>query len=158
MSRTCDGLLAVNVMSAAAARKCFQAGVRGSHCAGLGAGAAHGPSGWSGRSQAVISFDRQAVFSQGRGGSVLRRAQSNAAKAAQGGLLGGKGAVCARAVFAGLFAILRWGRPKVIFALLPKRVLGIPLGCPRAVRFSSRSGPASPPMPAEALRVPLGLG
>ena len=158
MSRTCDGLLAVNVMSAAAARTCFQAGVRGSHCAGLGAGAAHGPSGWSGRSQAVISFDRQAVFSQGRGGSVLRRAQSNAAKAAQGGLLGGKGAVCARAVFAGLFAILRWGRPKVIFALLPKRVLGIPLGCPRAVRFSSRSGPASPPRPAEALRVPLGLG
>ena len=116
MSRTCDGLLAVNVMSAATARTCFQAGVRGSHCAGLGAGAAQGPSGWSGRSQAVISFDRQAVFSQGRGGSVLRRAQSNAAKAAQGGLLGGKGAVCARAVFAGLFALLRWGRPKVIWA------------------------------------------
>ena len=62
MSRTCDGLLAVNVMSAAAARKCFQAGVRGSHCAGLGAGAAHGPSGWSGRVPAVIFFDRQAVF------------------------------------------------------------------------------------------------
>ena len=114
MSRTCDGLLAVNVMSAAAARTCFQAGVRGSHCAGLGAGAAHGPSGWSGRSQAVFSFDRQAVFSQGRGGSVLRRAQSNCRGAAPGGSLGGKGAVCARAVFAGLFAILRWGRPKVI--------------------------------------------
>ena len=62
MSRTCDGLLAVNVMSAAAARTCFQAGVRGSHCAGLGAGAAHGPSGWSGRVPAVIFFDRQAVF------------------------------------------------------------------------------------------------
>ena len=116
MSRTCDGLLAVNVMSAAAARTCFQAGVRGSHCAGLGAGAAHGPSGWSGRSQAVISFDRQAVFSQGRGGSVLRRAQSECLGAAPGGSLGGKGAVCARAVFAGLFAILRWGRPKVIWA------------------------------------------
>ena len=158
MSRTCDGLLAVNVMSAAAARTCFQAGVRGSHCAGLGAGAAHGPSGWSGRSQAVISFDRQAVFSQGRGGSVLGRAQSDCREAAPGGLLGGKGAVCARAVFAGLFAILRWGRPKVIWAAVAKRLLGIPLGWPRAVEISSRSGPASPPGPAEALRAPLGRG
>ena len=29
--------------------------------------------------------------------------------------MGGKGAVCARAAFAGLFAILRWGGPKVIW-------------------------------------------
>ena len=121
MSRTCDGLLAVNVMSAAAARTCFQAGVRGSHCAGLGAGAAHGPSGWSGRSQAVISFDRQAVFSQGRRGPLRSRAQSNCRGAAPGGLLGGKGAVCARAAFTGLFGILRWGRPKVICAVWGKK-------------------------------------
>ena len=43
-------------------------------------------------------------------------------------------------------------------AVAEKRVLGIPLGWPRAVKFSSRSGPASPPRPAEALRLPLGLG
>ena len=116
MSRTCDGLRAVNVMSAVAARTCFQAGVRGSHCAGLGAGAAQGPYGWSGNIQAVIYFDQQAVFSQGCQGLVLRRAQSECLGAAPGGSLGGKGAVCARAVFAGLFAILRWGRPKVIWA------------------------------------------
>ena len=73
MSRTCDGLLAVNVMSAAAARTCFQAGIRGSHCAGLGVGAAHGPSGWSGNIRAVISFDRQAVF--------LRAAEAHCAAA-----------------------------------------------------------------------------
>ena len=120
MSRTCDGLLAVNVMSAAAARTCFQAGVRGSHCAGLGAGAAHGPSGWSGRGQAVISFDRQAVFSQGCQGLVLRRAQSDCRGAAPGGSSGGTGAVGARAAFAGLKWQLRRGLPRVIWPLFPK--------------------------------------
>ena len=35
--------------------------------------------------------------------------------------MGGKGAVCARAAFAGLFAMLRWARPKVIWPLLPKK-------------------------------------
>ena len=120
VSRTCDGLLAVNVMSAAAARKCFQAGVRGSHCAGLGAGAAHGPYGWSGNIQAVISFDRQAVFSQGRGGSVLGRAQSDCRGAAPGGSWGGTGAVGARAAFAGLKWQLRRGLPRVIWPLFPK--------------------------------------
>ena len=43
-------------------------------------------------------------------------------------------------------------------AVAEKRVLGIPLGWPRALGFSSRSGPTSPPRPAEALRLPLGLG
>ena len=43
-------------------------------------------------------------------------------------------------------------------AAVPKRPLGIPLGWPRAVEFASGAGPASPPGPAEALRVPLGLG
>ena len=51
----------------------------------------------------------------------------------------------ARALFAGPFAMLRRG-------------IGIPLGWPRAVEFSSCPGPASPPRPAEALRSPLGLG
>ena len=97
---------------AAVRRKSLQARVGGSPCAGLGAGATQGPSGWSGRMRAGIFFDRQAVFSQGCQGLVLRRAQSESLGAAPGGLLGGKGAVCARAVFAGLFAKLRWDRPK----------------------------------------------
>ena len=120
VSRTCDGLLAVNVMSAAAARTCFQAGVRGSHCAGLGAGAAQGPYGWSGNIQAVIYFDQQAVFSQGCQGLVLRRAQSECLGAAPGGSWGGTGAVGARAAFAGLKWQLRRGLPRVIWPLFPK--------------------------------------
>ena len=81
------------LMSAAAARKCFQAGVRCSHCARLGAGATQGPSGWSGRMRAGIFFDRQAVFSQDRRGSVLGRAQSDCRGAAPRGFPGGQG-VC----------------------------------------------------------------
>ena len=72
--------------------------------------------------------------------------------------MGGTGAVGARAVFAGPFAMLRRGGPKVIWPRLPKKGTGIPLGCPRAVKFSSCPGPASPPRPAEALRLPVGLG
>ncbi len=35
--------------------------------------------------------------------------------------MGGTGAVGARAAFAGPFAMRRWGRPKVIWPLLPKK-------------------------------------
>ena len=72
--------------------------------------------------------------------------------------MGGKGAVCARAVFAGLFAMRRWGRRSDGPLFAKKAPLGFLLGCPRAVEFSSRSGPTSPPRPAEALRLPVGLG
>ena len=71
--------------------------------------------------------------------------------------MGGKGAVCARAAFTGLFGILRWGRTEGDMGRC-LRVLGIPLGWPRAVEFSSCLGFISPPGPAEALRSPLGLG
>ena len=108
------------LMSAAAARKCFQAGVRCSHCARLGAGATQGPSGGSGRMRAGIFFDRQAVFSQDRRGSVLGRAQSDCRGAAPGGSWGGTGAVGARAAFAGLKWQLRRGLPRVIWPLFPK--------------------------------------
>ena len=128
------------LMSAAAAPKCFQAGVRGSHCAELGAGAAQGPSGWSGNIQAVTSFDQQAVFSQGCQGLVLRRAQSESLGAAPGGLLGGKGAVGARAAFAGPFAMLRRGGPKKgtrnPTRLATRRRIFVPLGA----REPSRAG------------------
>ena len=49
----------------AAARKLVQAGVRGSHCAGPGAGAAHGPSGVAGRIRAVIFLRPAGSFFSG---------------------------------------------------------------------------------------------
>ena len=144
MSRTCDGLLAVNVMSAAAARTCFQAGVRGSHCAGLGAGAAQGPYGWSGNIQAVIYFDQQAVFSQGCQGLVLRRAQSDCRGAAPGGSSGGTGAVGARAAFAGLKWQLRRGLPRVIWPLFPKGATRNPTRLATRRRIFVRLGAREP--------------
>ena len=65
--------------------------------------------------------------------------------------MGGKGAVCARAVFAGLFAILRWGRPKVIFALLPKRTNPTRLSTRRKIFV-----PLGAREPSEAGRGPTG--
>ena len=144
MSRTCDGIRAVNVMSAAAARTCFQAGVRGSHCAGLGAGATQGPSGWSGRMRAVIFFGRQAVFSQGRRGPLRRRAQSDCRGAAPGGSWGGTGAVGARAAFAGLKWQLRRGLPRVIWPLFPKGATRNPTRLATRRRIFVRLGAREP--------------
>ena len=108
------------LMSAAAARKCFQAGVRGSHCAGLGAGAAHGPSGWSGRIQAVIFFDRQAVFLRAAKASFSAARNQNAWGLPRGVYWVVRG-LCVRALcLRGCFAKLRWGRPSDMAAIAKK--------------------------------------
>ena len=138
VSRTCDGLLAVNVMSAAAARTCFQAGVRGSHCAGLGAGAAHGPSGWSGRVPAVIFFDRQAVFLRAAKASFSAARNQNPWGLPRGVYWVVRG-LCVHALcLRGCFAKLRWGRPKVD-AAMPKREHPSPRGTRKPTRMSTRS-------------------
>ena len=108
------------LMSAAAARKCFQAGVRGSHCAGLGAGAAQGPSGWSGRIQAVIFFDRQAVFLRAAKASFSAARNQNAWGLPRGVYWVVRG-LCVRALcLRGCFAKLRWGRPSDMAAIAKK--------------------------------------
>ena len=52
----------------------------------------------------------------------------------------------------------RWYGSLRELGILVHAILGILLGFPRAVEFLFCSGPTSPPRPAEALRLPMGLG
>ena len=101
MSRTCDGLRAVNVGGGGA--EVLSGGRSGLSLRGARGGGCPRPFWVVGARSGGYFFRPAGSFSQGCQGLVLRRVQSESLGAAPGGLLGGKGAVCARAVFAGLF-------------------------------------------------------